>query len=38
VLYHRFTALADRKKGVRNNEILSLLHEVVGEKAAAAQD
>jgi 2-isopropylmalate synthase len=38
VLYHRFTALADRKKGVRNDEILALLHEVVGEKAAAAQD
>jgi 2-isopropylmalate synthase len=38
VLYHRFTALADRKKGVRNEEIVALLHEVVGEKAAAAQD
>jgi 2-isopropylmalate synthase len=38
VLYHRFTALADRKKGVRNDEIIALLHEVVGEKAAAAQD
>ena len=38
VLYHRFTALADRKKGVRNDEILALLHEVVGEKAAAAND
>jgi 2-isopropylmalate synthase len=37
-LYHRFTALADRKKGVRNEEIVALLHEVVGEKAAAAQD
>ena len=37
-LYHRFTALADRKKGVRNEEIMALLHEVVGEKAAAAQD
>jgi 2-isopropylmalate synthase len=37
-LYHRFTALADRKKGVRNEEILVLLHEVVDEKAAAAQD
>ncbi len=31
-LYHRFTALADRKKGVRNDEILALLHEVVGRK------
>jgi len=38
VVYHRFTALADRKKGVRNDEIVALLHEVVGEKAAAAQD
>jgi len=37
-LYHRFTALADRKKGVRNDEILALLHEVVGAKAAAAND
>jgi 2-isopropylmalate synthase len=37
-LYHRFTALADRKKGVRNDEIMVLLHEVVGEKAAAATD
>ncbi len=38
MLYHRFTALADRKKGVRNDEILALLHEVVGQKAAAAND
>jgi 2-isopropylmalate synthase len=38
VLYHRFTALADRKKGVRNDEIIVLLHEVTGEKAAAARD
>jgi 2-isopropylmalate synthase len=38
VLYHRFTALADRKKGVGNDEIVALLHEVVGEKAAAAND
>jgi 2-isopropylmalate synthase len=37
-LYHRFTALADRKKGVRNDEIVALLHEVVGQKAAAAND
>ena len=37
VLYHRFTALADRKKGVRNDEILAMLHEVVSPKAAAAQ-
>jgi 2-isopropylmalate synthase len=38
VLYHRFTALADRKKGVRNDEILALVIELVGVKAAAAQD
>jgi len=38
VLYHRFTALADRKKGVSNDEILALLHDVVGSKAAAAND
>ncbi len=38
VLYHRFIALADRKKGVRNDEILALLHQVVGAKAAAAND
>jgi 2-isopropylmalate synthase len=37
VLYHRFTALADRKKGVTNDEILALLHEV-SAKAAAAND
>jgi 2-isopropylmalate synthase len=38
VLYHRFTTLADRKKGVRNEEIIALLHEVAGQKAAAAND
>ena len=38
VLYHRFTALADRKKGVRNDEIVGLLHELVGAKAAVAND
>ena len=38
VLYHRFTALADRKKGVRNDEIIALLHEVVSAKAAVAND
>ena len=38
LLYHRFIALADRKKGVSNDEILALLHEVVGAKAAAAND
>jgi 2-isopropylmalate synthase len=35
LLYHRFTALADRKKGVRNDEILALLHQVTGEEKAA---
>lgn len=37
-LYHRFTAVADRKKGVRNDEILALVRDVVGEKAAVAND
>ncbi len=35
-LYHRFTAIADRKKGLRNEEIMSLIHEVVGETSKAA--
>jgi len=37
-LYHRFTAIADRKKGLRNEEIMRLIHEVIGEtsKATAA--
>jgi 2-isopropylmalate synthase len=37
-LYLSFTALADRKKGVGNEEIVSLIREVVGETAAAASD
>jgi 2-isopropylmalate synthase len=37
-LYISFTALADRKKGVGNEEIVSLIREVVGETAAAAND
>jgi 2-isopropylmalate synthase len=37
-LYVSFTALADRKKGVGNEEIMSLIREVVGETAAAAND
>jgi 2-isopropylmalate synthase len=37
-LYLSFTALADRKKGVGNEEIVSLIREVVGEAAAAAND
>jgi 2-isopropylmalate synthase len=35
VMYHRFTALADRKKGVRNDEIVKLAREV-SEGAAVA--
>jgi 2-isopropylmalate synthase len=31
VLYERFTTLADRKKGFRNEEIIALIHEVVGQ-------
>ena len=34
-LYLRFTALADRKKGLRNEEIVALIHEIVGQTAAA---
>jgi 2-isopropylmalate synthase len=30
-VYHRFTALADRKKGLRNEEIITLAREVVDE-------
>src|ERR1700686_2505714 len=37
-LYHRFTALADRKKGLRNEEIVTLIHGVLGQTAAAAND
>jgi hypothetical protein len=37
-LYLTFIALADRKKGLRNEEILGLIREVVGETAAAAND
>ena len=36
LLYHRFTAIADRKKGLRNDEILALISEVVGPVAQAA--
>jgi 2-isopropylmalate synthase len=35
-LYHSFTAIADRKKGLRNDEILALISEVVGPAARAA--
>src|SRR6476661_5770555 len=35
VLYDRFTLLADRKKGVRNDEIVHLIQEVVSRPAVA---
>jgi 2-isopropylmalate synthase len=34
-LYGRFTAVADSKKGVRNEEIVALIHEMMGQAAAA---
>jgi len=34
-LYHQFTALADRKKGLRNEEIIALIHQVLGQTAVA---
>ncbi len=34
-VYRRFTTLADRKKGVRNDEIVSLVHHVLGMAHAA---
>jgi 2-isopropylmalate synthase len=36
VVYHRFTALADRKKGVRNDEISALAKEVAEEADSVA--
>jgi 2-isopropylmalate synthase len=33
-VYHRFTLLADNKKGLRNDEILKLVQEVTRERAA----
>jgi hypothetical protein len=33
-VYQRFTALADRKKGVRNEEIAQLAREVMGQTKA----
>jgi 2-isopropylmalate synthase len=35
-MYHRFTALADRKKGLSNPEIASLARAVVEETKASA--
>jgi 2-isopropylmalate synthase len=37
-VYHRFTTLADRKKGLRNDEIASLVNHVLGMAHAAAGD
>ncbi len=37
-LYHRFTAIADRKKGLRNDEIIALIQQVLGQTAVAAND
>jgi 2-isopropylmalate synthase len=34
-VYHEFTLLADRKKGVRNDEILNLVQDVVGRATVA---
>jgi len=34
-VYHRFTALADRKKGLRNDEIATLAREVIEESKTA---
>ena len=34
-VYHHFTLLADRKKGVRNDEILNLIQDVVGRASIA---
>jgi 2-isopropylmalate synthase len=34
-LYHRFTALADRKKGVLNEEIVALIEHAHAKQAAA---
>jgi 2-isopropylmalate synthase len=35
LVYQRFTALADRKKGVRNEEIAAIVRETIGVRAAA---
>jgi 2-isopropylmalate synthase len=35
-VYERFTLLADNKKGVRNDEIVVLIEEVIGVSAQAA--
>ena len=35
LVYDSFTSLADRKKGVRNDEILGIIHQVTGSGVAA---
>src|ERR1700760_2243038 len=35
VMYHRFTAMADRKKGLRNDEIVKLAQEIIAEAKSA---
>jgi 2-isopropylmalate synthase len=37
-VYHRFTALADRKKGLRNEEIIGLAREVIHESKDESKD
>ena len=37
-MYHRFTTLADRKKGVRNDEIAKLAREVAEGAAVASAE
>jgi 2-isopropylmalate synthase len=36
MLYQRFTLLADNKKGIRNEEIIAMIHELQGARAHAA--
>jgi len=37
VVYQRFTTLADRKKGMRNDEISAVAREVVEEEAKSVR-
>jgi 2-isopropylmalate synthase len=37
-LYQNFTALADRKKGLRNDEIIALIERITSRAAQAAAD
>lgn len=36
-VYHRFTHLADNKKGLRNEEIVNLVEDVIGRAAAVGR-